>query len=166
METRVDGGRARRNTKIAEIGDYNPENDTVETSDLYSWDAHTDEYTKNSGSASLNRIKNMQGWSDETLQMELEKRKVVLAYLSTNGINSYSDVAAVIQAFIQNEADILEYISNGEVRDHLDDLRQLGNVDVEGKSKAEETITRPDPDTETLAEMESVLEESDIMEGA
>lgn len=100
--TRVQGQKVRRNKALTEINYYDAENDEINVQDVYQWQAETDDYLKLGTSNTLESIKFDRGWSQERLSEELFQRKVVLAYLVDRGLNTYTQAAATLQAFIND----------------------------------------------------------------
>jgi len=103
-QTRVQG-KVRRNKSLTEINHYEAEHDEINVQDVYQWQAETDEYLKMGTRNTLEEIQFDRGWSNEKLQEELFKREVILAYLIKKGLNTYAEVAATVQAFINDPDD-------------------------------------------------------------
>ncbi|MHB9285714.1 type II/IV secretion system ATPase subunit [Halobacteriales archaeon Cl-PHB] len=156
--TRVDGNKVRRNKVLTEINEYSPENDEINVRDVYEWRAETDNFIQMGSSSTLEEIKFDRGWSQDRLSEELFKRKVVLAYLIDKGLNSYTEVAATVQAFINDPDTILSIISNERLERSLEDLREMESVQIEIDPEKEEMVPRPDPFDELLAETDEILE--------
>jgi flagellar protein FlaI len=156
--TRVQGRKVRRNKTLTEINEYSPENDEINVRDVYEWRAETDNYIQMGSSSTLEEIKFDRGWTQERLDEELFKRKVVLAYLIEQGLNTYTEVAATIQAFINDPDTILTIISNEQLQRSLEDLREMESVQIEVDPEKEELVPRPDPGEELLEETDEILE--------
>jgi flagellar protein FlaI len=157
-QTRVDGKKVRRNKSLTEINEYSAENDEINVRDVYEWRAETDEYIQMGNSNTLEEIKFDRGWTKEKLDEELFKRKVVLAYLMENGLNTYAQVAATIQAFINDPDTILTLVANDQLEHSLEDLREMESVEIDIDEAKEEMVPRPDANSEMLAETGDVLE--------
>ena len=157
-QTRVDGHKVRRNKVLTEINEYTPENDEINVRDVYEWRAETDDFIQMGSSSTLEEIKFDRGWSQEKLDEELFKRKIVLAYLIEQGLNTYTEVAATVQAFINDPDSILAIISQNRLERSLEDLREMESVKIDIDAKKEELVPRPDPPEELLEETETVLE--------
>ncbi|WP_324662768.1 type II/IV secretion system ATPase subunit [Haloarcula sediminis] len=157
-QTRVDGSKVRRNKSLTEINEYSAENDEINVRDVYEWRAETDEYIQMGNSNTLEEIKFDRGWSQEKLDEELFKRKVVLAYLIDQGINSYTEVAAAIQAFINDPETILTLIANDQLEKSLEDLREMESVKIDIDPEKEEMVPRPDAPPEMVEETKQVLD--------
>ncbi|WP_290814656.1 ATPase, T2SS/T4P/T4SS family [Halovivax sp.] len=160
-QTRVQGRKVRRNKSLTEINHYEAENDEINVQDVYQWQAETDEYLKMGDSNTLDEIMFDRGWSHEKLQEELFKRKVILAYLIKNGLNTYAEVAATIQAFINDQETILTLIANGQLEKSLDDLREMESVLIDVDQEKEELVPRPDASSETFNLSMDILERAE-----
>jgi len=157
-QTRVDGNKVRRNKSLTEINEYSAENDEINVRDVYEWRAETDEYIQMGNSNTLEEIKFDRGWTQEKLDEELFKRKVVLAYLIEKGLNTYTQVAATIQAFINDPDTILTLIANDQLELSLEDLREMESVKIDIDPEKEEMVPRPDAPPEMVEETKQVLD--------
>ncbi|WP_225334680.1 type II/IV secretion system ATPase subunit [Halomicrobium urmianum] len=157
-QTRVDGRKVRRNKTLTEINEYTAENDEINVRDVYEWRAETDEFIQMGNSNTLEEIKFDRGWTQERLDEELFKRKVVLAYLIENGLNTYTEVAATIQAFINDPDTILTLIANDQLAQSLSDLREMESVSIDIDQEKEEMVPRPDAPDEMLSEAGDILD--------
>jgi flagellar protein FlaI len=162
--TRVQGTKVRRNKSITEINHYDPENDEINVQDVYQWQAETDEFLQMGESNTLQEIMFDRGWGIDEINTQIFKRKVVLAYLIDHGLNTYTQVAASLQAFINDPETILTLIADDELERSLEDLREMESVSIDIDPKKEEMVPRPDPDEEGREEARSILEEaSDLL---
>ncbi|MFC7075787.1 type II/IV secretion system ATPase subunit [Haloarcula halophila] len=157
-QTRVDGNKVRRNKSLTEINEYSAENDEINVRDVYEWRAETDEYIQMGNSNTLEEVKFDRGWTQEKLDEELFKRKVVLAYLIEQGLNTYTEVAATIQAFINDPDTILTLIANGQLELSLEDLREMESVQIDIDPEKEEMVPRPEAPEEMLEESKDILD--------
>jgi flagellar protein FlaI len=157
-QTRVGGNKVRRNKTLTEINEYSAEHDEINVRDVYQWQAETDEFLQMGNSNTLENIKFDRGWRQERLDEELFKRKVVLAYLIEQGLNTYTEVAATIQAFINDPDTIMTLIANDQLERSLEDLREMESVKIDIDPEKEEMVPRPDPPEEMLAEATDVLD--------
>ncbi|USZ70723.1 ATPase, T2SS/T4P/T4SS family [Natronosalvus halobius] len=160
-QTRVQGQKVRRNKSLTEINHYEAEHDEINVQDVYQWQAETDEYLKMGDSNTLEEIKFDRGWNDEKLRTELFKRQVILAYLIKNGLNTYSEVAATVQAFINDQETILTLIANGQLENSLEDLQEMESVLIDVDPEKEELVPRPDSTTETYNLSTDILERAE-----
>jgi len=157
-QTRVDGNKVRRNKSLTEINEYSAENDEINVRDVYEWRAETDEYIQMGNSNTLEEIKFDRGWTQEKLDEELFKRKVVLAYLIEQDLNSYTEVAATVQAFINDPDTILTLIANDQMAQSLEDLREMESVKIDIDPAKEEMVPRPEAPPEMVEETKAVLD--------
>ncbi|MBV0902018.1 type II/IV secretion system ATPase subunit [Haloarcula salina] len=157
-QTRVDGSKVRRNKSLTEINEYSAENDEINVRDVYEWRAETDEYIQMGNSNTLEEIKFDRGWTQEKLDEELFKRKVVLAYLIEQGLNTYTQVAATVQAFVNDPETILTLIANEQLELSLEDLREMESVKIDIEPEKEEMVPRPDAPPEMVEETKQVLD--------
>ncbi|GGC59451.1 ATPase, T2SS/T4P/T4SS family [Haloferax sulfurifontis] len=143
--TRVGGNKVRRNKSLTEINHYDPENDEINVQDVYQWQAETDEFLQMGSSNTLEEIKFDRGWNHETLELEIFKRQVVLAYLIDRGLNTYTQVAATFQAFINDQDTILGLMATDDLERSLEDLREMESVHINIDPESEAMVPRPDP---------------------
>ncbi|ELY87600.1 type II secretion system protein E [Natrialba hulunbeirensis JCM 10989] len=160
-QTRVQGRKVRRNKSLTEINHYEAEHDEINVQDVYQWQAETDEFLKMGDSNTLEEIQFDRGWSTEKLENELFKREVILAYLIKNGLNTYAEVAATVQAFINDPDTILTLIANGQLEDSLEDLREMESVLIDVDQEKEELVPRPDATSETYNLSMDLLERAE-----
>lgn len=159
--TRVRGTKVRRNKALTEINYYDAENDEINVQDVYQWQAETDDYLQIGTSTTLEEIKFDRGWSQKRLSSELFQRKVVLAYLVNRGLNTYTQAAATLQAFINDPDAILTLIANDRLEESLDDLRGMESVLIDTDPAKEAMVPRPDPGAELKELTESILDEAE-----
>ncbi|WP_368408642.1 ATPase, T2SS/T4P/T4SS family [Halorussus salilacus] len=160
-QTRVQGSKVRRNKSLTEINHYDPENDEINVQDIYQWRAEDDEFMRLSGSSTMEEIMFDRGWDHQQLEDEILKRRVILAYLIRNGLNEYTQVAATVQAFINDPDTILTLVANEKLEESLADLREMESVHIDIDPKKEEMVPRPDPDEETYELAKGILAEAD-----
>ncbi len=165
-QTKVQGRKVRRNKTITEINSYDSENDEISVQDIYQWQPEDDEFRQHGNSKKLQEIAFDRGWSKAQLEAERFERRAVLSYLITNGLNTYTEVAATLQAYINDSETILTLIANGDLEESLEDLREMESVLIEVDPEKEALVPRPEPDEDVLAEADRVLQaaESRIFE--
>ena len=162
-QTRVEGQKVRRSKQLTEINEYSPENDEINVRDVYEWRAETDNFLQMGSSSTLEELKFDRGWSQDRLDEELFKRKVVLAYLINNDLNTYTQVAATVQAFINDPETILAIIAQGQLERSLEDLREMESVKIDIDPTEEALVPRPDPTQEGLEETRQILDRAEPM---
>jgi len=159
--TRVRGKKVRRSRNITEIRRYDAENDEINVNDVFQWRPETDSYRSTAESTTLDEIKFDRGWSEQELQEQLFRRRVILAYLVEHGLDTYTEVAATIQAYINDPETLLALVANDELESALEDLRQIESVLIDVDPETEEMVPRPDPDEEILDTTAEILQEAE-----
>ncbi|MFB6085550.1 MAG: type II/IV secretion system ATPase subunit [Halodesulfurarchaeum sp.] len=159
--TRVRGKKVRRSRNITEIRRYDAENDEINVNDVFQWRPETDTYRSTAESTTLEEIKFDRGWSEAELREQLFQRRVILAYLIENGLDTYTEVAATIQAYINDPETLLTLIANDELEAALADLREIESVLIDVDPETEEMVPRPDPDEDILETTAAILEEAE-----
>ena len=159
--TRVKGQKVRRNKSLTEINHYDAENDEINVQDVFQWQAETDEFLKMGESNTLQQIKFDRGWTQARLDDEMLKRRAVLAYLVENGLNTYTQVAATFQAFINEQDSILALMANGRLETSLEDLREMESVLIDIDPQRENMVPRPDPSTQGREKAQEILARAD-----
>ncbi|MDS0293142.1 type II/IV secretion system ATPase subunit [Halogeometricum luteum] len=161
MSTRVQGNKVRRNKSLTEINHYDAENDEINVQDVYQWQAENDEYLQMGSSNTLEEIRFDRGWTEDTLDHELFLRRVVLAYLIDRGLNTYTQVAATLQAFINDPDTILTLMAEDELERSLEDLREMESVHINVDPEKEEMVPRPDPPEEVRELCRAILDRAE-----
>ncbi|WP_336361367.1 type II/IV secretion system ATPase subunit [Haladaptatus sp. ZSTT2] len=159
--TRVHGDKVRRSKSITEINHYDPENDEINVQDVFQWQAESDEFLRMGESNTLDEIRFDRGWSYDQLDEAIYLRKIVLAYLINKGLNSYPQVAAALQGFMNDNDTIMSLIANGELEARLEELRQMESVMIDIDPEKEAMIPRPDPYAELRAQTDEILAEAE-----
>jgi flagellar protein FlaI len=85
----------------------------------------------------------------------------VLAYLIKHGLNTYTQVAATFQAFINDQDTILTLIANDQLERSLEDLREMESVLIDIDPEKEAMVPRPSAGEEKIAEAEEILERAE-----
>ncbi|WP_368407930.1 ATPase, T2SS/T4P/T4SS family [Halorussus salinus] len=160
-QTRVQGSKVRRNKSLTEINEYSAENDEINVQDIFQWRAEDDEYMRLSGSNTMDEIMFDRGWDRDRLEKEILKRRVILAYLIKNGLNEYTQVAATVQAFINDPDTILTLVANEKLEESLQDLREMESVQIDVDPKKEEMVPRPDPSEDIYELAKGILAEAE-----
>jgi flagellar protein FlaI len=156
--TRVHGKKVRRNKGITEINHYDSENDEINVNDVFVWAPETDQFAEAGASRTLEDLRFDRGWTRQELDDQVFKRKVVLAYLIDRGLNEYTQVAATLQAFINDPDTILALIAQDELGQSLVDLQTMESVTIDIDPAKEAMVPRPDPDEETRDLARTILD--------
>jgi len=160
-QTRIRGNKVRRTKSITEINHYDPENDEINVKDVYQWQAQSDTFLSMGDSSTLDTIAFDRGWSREELDEEIFVHQLVLAYLIHEGLNTYTQVAATLQAFINDPETILTLIATGHLERSLEDLREMESVEIDIDPEKEAMVPRPEASEEMLEKTEGILEEAE-----
>lgn len=160
--TRVNGQKVRRNKVITEINHYDAEDDDINVQDVYQWSAKDDGFEQIGNPNILKEIKFDRGWQQHQLEREILERKVVLAYLIKHGLNTYTEVAATIQAYINDPETILSLIADGSLEESLTDLRDMESVHIDIDESTEALVPRPDPDEDQITEVDKILHRAEL----
>ncbi|MDL5360446.1 type II/IV secretion system ATPase subunit [Halalkalicoccus sp. NIPERK01] len=159
--TRVQGRKVRRNKSLTEINHYDAEHDEINVRDVYQWQAESDEFLEVGDSNTLAEICFDRGWSHGELEEQLLVRQAVLAYLIDEGLNEYRQVAATLQAFINDPETIVGLIANDQLAESLEDLRSMESVLIDVEPEKEALVPRPGPDEETAELAKTILDRAD-----
>ncbi|GGJ00237.1 hypothetical protein GCM10008995_07600 [Halobellus salinus] len=159
--TRVQGNKVRRNKSLTEINHYDAENDEINVQDVYQWQAEGDEFLKMGSSNTVEDIKFDRGWTHAELNEAKFKRRVVLAYLIDRGLNTYTQVAATLQAFINDEETIIALMARGELERSLEDLREMESVKIDVDPDKEEMVPRPTPGADVTEVCDEILQRAE-----
>ncbi|MFB6141615.1 MAG: type II/IV secretion system ATPase subunit [Halosimplex sp.] len=160
-QTNVQGQKVRRNKTLTEINEYDAENDEISVQDVFRWQPEDDEFLEMSRSKKLQEVKFDRGWTQEKLETELFKRRLVLSYLISHGLNDYAQVAATVQAFMNDPDAVLALIADDQLEVALDDLRGMESVIIDTDPEKEAMVPRPDPGSAALETCDAVLAEAD-----
>jgi flagellar protein FlaI len=98
-QTYLKNKRVRRNMKLVEINDLDPNTRNIRTNDVYNWNSGTDRFDKVGESRILAEIAQRRAWSRKEIQTEIMHRQQVLEYMVKNNIRDFHQVAAIIQAY-------------------------------------------------------------------
>jgi len=160
-QTRIRGDKVRRTKSITEINHYDPENDEINVKDVYQWQAQSDSFLSMGDSSTLDTIAFDRGWSQAELDEEIFQHEIVLAYLIHEGLSTYTQVAATLQAFINDPETILTLIARGHLERSLEDLREMESVEIDIDPEKEAMVPRPEASDEMLEKTADILEEAE-----
>lgn len=157
--TRVNGNKVRRNKSLTEINHYDAENDEINVQDVYQWQAETDSFIQPGDSQILEDIKFDRGWKDNQLKDRIQERQIILAYLIDRGLNTYAQVAATFQAYMNDRETILTLIADNRLEHSLENLREMESVLIDVDKEDEERTPRPGPDDDMAEQCKQILRE-------
>lgn len=103
----IKGKTYRRMTSVTEVIKLDPDTNQLIFMEPYNWVSKTDDRFENSHSSKvISNIKSQNDWTDEQLQEELEKRKIVLKWMSKKNIRDYKEVGKIVYKY-QKEPELL-----------------------------------------------------------
>ena len=157
--TIVDGQRVRRATGLVEIDEYDAEVDEFVINKTYGWDSVDDEIRAHTDGMTglMEQVRLDNGWTSEQFDREWREREVLLAYLVSEGIDTYAGVAATIQAYMHNPDVVMSLIDRDELAARIDDLTAMRTIDIDVDDEVEALVPRPTPQAGLQAEVEGVL---------
>ena len=86
----------RRTINVSEMIGWDRKKNDFKLKEIFRWDAEKDAYNKVGKSPLLEQIANQMGFSKIDIEEELEKRKVILEYMSMKNIRSYEAVSKLV----------------------------------------------------------------------
>ncbi len=104
------GASARRVKEVVEIVSVDPRTNEVATNITFRWDPVTDKHEKVNDSVAIRRISNNIGISYEDALKELERRRLILEWMSSNDIKHYIDVTSAINTYYKEPATLLKKV--------------------------------------------------------
>ncbi|BAI61399.1 putative bacterial type II secretion system protein [Methanocella paludicola SANAE] len=107
-QTYLKNKRVRRNMKIVEINDIDPNTRNIRTNDIFVWNSSTDRFERVGESRVLGEIAQRRAWSKRELSAELMRRQKVLEYMLNNNIREFKQIAAIIHAYAVKPDRVLE----------------------------------------------------------
>lgn len=149
-EVSISGEKKRRCNSIDELGEYDTGTGKFTVKKPFIWDSSNDKFEGSLTSEHMDNvpdiideIRHEEGWNVGELESEINRRRVVLAYLLKNDMNSYTDVAAVIQAYMNNKDNVLSRIGEGSLKKDVEVLKQMKNININVSEQVEADMPRP-----------------------
>lgn len=164
-----DGEQKRRAIEMVEIGDCDIDSGEATAADinrnrLYDWDPQDGEHKKRGDSWILNEIQQrVTGWTDEELELEMTKRKLLLAYLIKEGYNKYGQVAGTLQAYMADSDRVMSLVANDMLGEYIDNFENISGLDIDVDERTEETISRPSSDRQISKAKDLLEEKSEVL---
>ncbi|MCL7413598.1 MAG: Flp pilus assembly complex ATPase component TadA [ANME-2 cluster archaeon] len=93
------GKRVRRNLKLVEITDIDPQTRNIRTNEIFSWDSMTDVFQRVGESKAIKEIMTTRAWTDKDVKRELMYREKIIDFLVRNNILDYNTVSTVIYEY-------------------------------------------------------------------
>ncbi|WP_342305151.1 ATPase, T2SS/T4P/T4SS family [Methanolobus sp. ZRKC5] len=107
-QTYTKGKRVRRNIKLVEIVDIDPNTRNIRTNDIFVWDSESDRFIRTGESKALFDIKMRRGWGQDKVNQELHYRQMVLEYMVNNNITDFQEISDIINAYQSTPEKILK----------------------------------------------------------
>ncbi|AFV22624.1 type II secretion system protein E [Methanolobus psychrophilus R15] len=98
-QTYTKGKRVRRNIKLVEIIDIDPNTRNIRTNDIFVWDSENDVFVRTGESKALFDIKMRRGWGQGRIDEELYYRQKILEYMVNNTITDFNEISGIINAY-------------------------------------------------------------------
>jgi flagellar protein FlaI len=98
----IEGRPVRRALTATEILEFNPKTDKILTEDVFRWKPKRDEFEFLGHSSILEEHMRKHDLSEEDIKEEIQRRKMVLAWMVKKGIRKYTDVANIIREYYTN----------------------------------------------------------------
>lgn len=98
-QTYTKGKRVRRNIKLVEIIDIDPNTRNIRTNDIFVWDSENDVFVRTGESKALFDIKMRRGWGQGRIDQELYYRQKILEYMVHNNITDFNEISGLINAY-------------------------------------------------------------------
>lgn len=98
-QTYTKGKRVRRNIKLVEIVDIDPNTRNIRTNDIFVWDSESDVFVRTGDSKALFDIKMRRGWNQAKVDQELYYRQKILEHMVKNNINDFEEISDIINAY-------------------------------------------------------------------
>ncbi len=99
LRTEIEGIPARRALTVTEVLGLDSDTKELLTNDVYQWDARGDAFLYAGSSHILEKSMKKLGLTENELQKELHRRKMVLEWMMEKKIRKHDDVAAVIREY-------------------------------------------------------------------
>jgi flagellar protein FlaI len=102
------GKRVRRAINMIEILDIDPENKSLNTLEIFTWNPISDNFNSLRESQVMETIKDKRGWSKKQLDQALNRRKKVISYMVDKNIRDYDSVVNIIKEFQINQERLMK----------------------------------------------------------
>jgi len=105
----IGGKMVRRMTSITEVIKLDPDTNQLIFMEPFSWVSKTDDRFESSGASKiLNTIRLQNDWSEEQLNKELERRKLILKWMDKNDLREYQDFGKIVADYQKYPEELLE----------------------------------------------------------
>jgi flagellar protein FlaI len=100
--TEIEGKPARRVNNTTEILGVDPRLGNIATAEVFHWNQRSDRFSSSNHSLLLEKQEKKLEISEEEVKGELNRRKTVLDWMTSNGIRRYTEVATIIREYYAN----------------------------------------------------------------
>ncbi len=107
-QTYFKGKRVRRNLKLVEIIDIDPNTRNIRTNDIFNWDSMSDKFVMTGGSKALEDVRVKRGWTKQELNDELERRIKILHHMVEDEITEFGEVATIFRDYYTMPQKVLQ----------------------------------------------------------
>lgn len=161
VNVNLQGSSVRRVNEIVELHDYNASSEEFELGNLFSWNRGTDTFYQHGSSDVMEEIRNENAWSKRELEREYNLRRLILAYLVKNDINTYGAVAAIVQGFMSARETILALIADDKLEQQTAAIHRMKTIDIEVDPEKEALIPRPRTPENVREQAEQILADTE-----
>lgn len=110
-QTYTKGKRVRRNIKLVEITDIDPNTRNIRTNDIFVWDSERDVFIRTGESKALMDIRMRRGWTSSKVDQELRNRKRILEYMVKNNYTNFKEISDTINAYQSTPEKLLKKLN-------------------------------------------------------
>ncbi|WP_370574955.1 type II/IV secretion system ATPase subunit [Methanomethylovorans sp.] len=110
-QTYTKGKRVRRNIKLVEITDIDPNTRNIRTNDIFAWDSERDVFMRTGESKALMDIRLRRGWTSSKVDQELRNRKRILEYMVKNNYTGFKEISDTINAYQSTPEKLLKKLN-------------------------------------------------------
>lgn len=110
-QTYTRGKRVRRNIKLVEITDIDPNTRNIRTNDIFVWDSERDVFIRTGESKALMDIRLRRGWTSSKVDQELHNRKRILEHMVKNNYTDFKDISDTINAYQSTPEKLLKKLN-------------------------------------------------------
>jgi flagellar protein FlaI len=161
----ISGDKQRRCSEITELGEYNPDTEKFATETAFAWNPQNDTHEGDLTTQHMEDIpeviediRHENGWSNGQLEAEINRRRVVLAYLIKHDMNKYTEVASVVQGYMNSDSNVMARIGEGSLENDVGAFQSMRNINISVDPQVEEQIPRPSPPREIQTKAQSILD--------
>ncbi len=107
-------GIIRRLVDVTEITGYEPETDQVVLNKVYEWDPASDTWSYKGRSFVMELVASRRGWTREQVEVELQRRAVVLKW-ATKVVKNNEEFVKIVREYLRHPEDVYSIASTAEM---------------------------------------------------